>query len=266
MQSTDTRAAVTSSNISTHHGTVQVFQGGEGEDLVFLHDASGLTAEHPFLAALARHYRVHAPLLPGYGGSEDAPTIRDMLDVTLHSYDVVEALGLRRPILVGHSLGGMIAAEMAAVAPHEVERLALIAPAGLWLDEHPIPDIFSLLPYEFPPLLFHDQALGERLLTGGLHLDDPEFLKSFLITNARQLGMAGKFLFPVPERGLRDRLYRIRARTRLIWGESDRLIPLRYAEAFQAGIPHAELTRIPAAGHAVTLEKTEAVIEALRGL
>ena len=66
-----------------------------------------------------------------------------MLDFTLHTWDVVEALGLKDPILVGHSMGGMIAAEMAAIAPNDVSRLALIAPAGLWDDDHPIADMFS---------------------------------------------------------------------------------------------------------------------------
>ena len=75
-----------------------------------------------------------------------------MLDFTLHGWDVVEALGLKNPILVGHSMGGMIAAEMAALAPNDVSRLALICPAGLWLDDHPIVDIFSLLPFEMPKL------------------------------------------------------------------------------------------------------------------
>jgi pimeloyl-ACP methyl ester carboxylesterase len=89
-----------------------------------------------------------APLLPGYGDSEGAESLRDMLDITLHTFDVINALGLERPILVGHSMGVMIAAEMAAIAPHEVERLALIAPAGLWLDDYLVPDVFSKLPHE----------------------------------------------------------------------------------------------------------------------
>ena len=89
-----------------------------------------MTAEDPFLNALAETHHVYAPLIPGYGDSEECPEIRDMLDFTLHSWDVVEALGLKDPILVGHSMGGMIAAEMAAIAPNDVSRLALIAPAG----------------------------------------------------------------------------------------------------------------------------------------
>ena len=135
---------ITLRTIAAHQVPVQVLEGGDGEDVVVLHDAGGFTTEHPFLLALAQHYRVHAPLLPGYGDSAEAPNIRDMLDVTLHTFDVVEALGLRRPMLIGCSLGGMIAAEMAAIAPNDIERLVLIDSAGLWLDPHPVPDLLVL--------------------------------------------------------------------------------------------------------------------------
>jgi pimeloyl-ACP methyl ester carboxylesterase len=159
--------------------------------------------------------------LPGYGDSEGGDTLHDMLAITLHCFDVIEALRLARPYLVGHSMGGMIAAEMAAVAPHDVERLGLIAPAGLWLDDYPIPDLFAKLPHELPELLFHDPALGERLMAPGGDLDDPKLLEAFMIRNARRLTMASKLLFPVPDRGLAERLYRIRARTVIVWGEDD---------------------------------------------
>lgn len=251
--------------IDTHQVPVDVFEGGQGEDIVVLHDAGGFTAEHPFLLALAEHYRVHAPLLPGYGQSAEAPNIRDMLDVTLHTFDVVEALGLRRPLLIGCSLGGMIAAEMAAIAPREVERLVLIAATGLWLDAHPVPDLFALLPHELPAVLFHDADKGAKLLARGGSLDDPDFLIPYLINYARTFGMAGKFLFPIPDRGLKDRLYRIKARTRLIWGASDKMLPLPYAREFEAGIANAGLVVIPAAGHLPQLEQPAATVRAIVG-
>jgi pimeloyl-ACP methyl ester carboxylesterase len=252
--------------VQTPHVPVRYFEGGSGPDLVFLHAAGGLTAEDPFLNALAEKHRVYAPLIPGYGDSEEAPDIRDMLDFTLHTWDVVEALGLKDPILVGHSMGGMIAAEMAAVAPNEVSRLALIAPAGLWDDDHPVADLFSTLPFEMPALLFHDAAAGAAILTAGRNVEDPGFLQAYLVTNARQLGMAGRILFPIPERGLHQRLYRIKARTVIVWGDSDRLIPPIYAHAFKKGIADARLVSIPEAGHMVTLEKTAAVVEAISTL
>jgi pimeloyl-ACP methyl ester carboxylesterase len=249
--------------IDTPRLPVRVLQGGTGADVVLLHDAGGITAEHPFLQTLTQHFRVHAPLLPGYGDSDEAPHIRDMLDVTLHTFDVVEALGLHRPTLVGCSLGGMIAAEMAAIAPNEVERLVLIDPAGLWLDAHPMPDVFSMMPFELPAALFNDVELGARLLTGGIDMDNPDFLIPFLVNYARTFGMAGKFLFPIPDRGLKDRLYRIKARTRIIWGESDKLIAPVYGEAFKAGIRNADLVVIAKAGHVPHLEQTEATVRAV---
>ena len=245
---------------------VRVFESGSGKPLVFLHSAGGLTEDSPFLAALARRWHVFAPLLPGYGDSEGAEDLRDMLAVTLHTFDLIEALGLDRPILVGHSMGGMIAAEMAAVAPRDVERLGLIAPAGLWLDDHPVPDLFSKLPHELPALLFHDAQFGERVLTAGADFDDPKFLEAFIIRNTRQLAMAGKLLFPIPDRGLAERLYRIRARTVLVWGDSDRVIPPAHGEAFRQAIAGAELIRIPAAGHMIIVEEPEAVVAALARL
>ncbi|ODT88955.1 alpha/beta hydrolase [Phenylobacterium sp. SCN 70-31] len=252
--------------IQTHQVPVRCLVGGAGPDLVFLHGAGGVTADDPLLAELAKTHRVHAPLVPGYGDSDEAPEIRDMLDFTLHTWDVVAALGLKDPILVGHSMGGMIAAEMAAVQPNDVSRLALIAPAGLWDDDHPIPDLFATLPYEMPALLFHDAEAGAAMLTAGRNVTDPGFLQTYLVTNARQLGMAGRILFPIPERGLAQRLYRIRAKTVIVWGDSDRLIPPVYAHGFKKGIAGAELVSIPEAGHMVGLERPKAVAEAISRL
>ncbi len=263
---------------------VRVYEGGSGAPLFFLPGAGGLFPDDPFLAALVARHRVAAPLLPGYEDSEGADSLRTMQDVTLWAFDVLYALGLERPIVVGHSMGGMIAAEMAALCPREVERLVLVAPAGLWLDEHPIPDLFAAMPFELPALLFHDAALGTQLLTGGLPLaqmgelagkdafelaallqrfEDTEFLQRFLIQNARRLGMAGKLLFPIPDRGLAERLYRVRARTTLVWGDSDRLIDPAYAAAWQRLLPAARLVRVPGAGHMVLYEKPDAVIGAI---
>src|SRR5271166_4242956 len=104
--------------------------------------------------------------------------------------------------------------------------------------------MFATMPFEFPALLLHAVVRGTALLTAGVALDDPEWLKGFLVTNARQLGMAGRILFPIPERGLSGRLYRVRAKTLLIWGDSDRLIVPAYAHAFKKAIRGAELVAI----------------------
>jgi pimeloyl-ACP methyl ester carboxylesterase len=245
---------------------IRVHEAGEGEPLLFLHGAGGLMREDRLLAALATRYRVHAPMLPGYEDSTGEDRIRTMLDAVLLSYDVMDALGLSRPLLAGLSMGGMIAAEMAALAPNEIERLCLISSAGLWLEKHPMPDLFSFLPQEFAGYLFHDVELGRRLMAPGGDTSDVTFLADFMVMNAKRLGMAGKLLFPIPDRGLADRLYRIKARTLLIWGESDRLTPLPYAQAFKAAIAGARLVTVPSAGHLVGHERPDEVLAALATL
>ena len=252
--------------VPTARVTVHYYEGGKGQPLVFLHGAGGLDLDMGFLQALCEKFHVFAPLVPGYGDSEECPELRDMLDFTLHTWDIVAALGLQDPILVGFSMGGMIAAEMAAIAPNDVSRLALIAPVGLWLDEYPIADIFAMLPYQLPHYLFYDEAAGSKLLSAGADLSDPKFLQAFLVRNARQLGAASKIMFPIPDRGLSTRLYRIRAKTVLVWGDSDRLIPPIYAQAFLRGIKNAKLAVIPQAGHVVPYEKPAAVIEVIARL
>lgn len=242
---------------------------GEGPPLVFLHGAGGLQPEEPLLEGLAERFHVHAPEWPGYGSQETEDRIEDMLDFALHGWDVVEALGLAGagktpPHLMGHSMGGMIAAEMACLNPRGLSRLVLVCPAGLWLDDHPIPDLFSMLPFELAQALFHDPKEGEKLLTRGLDFSNLDALQDFLVGNARRLGTAGKILFPIPNRRLSKRLYRQTADTLLVWGREDRFIPPVYAERWQQLLPSARIAWVEAAGHMAPYEQTEAVLEATR--
>jgi pimeloyl-ACP methyl ester carboxylesterase len=250
--------------VETRRGVrCRVFEAGSGAPLVFFHGAGGLLRDNPFLDELARRHHVLAPEWPGYGESTGEELLEDMLDFALHGWDVVEALGLSRPHLVGHSMGGMIAAEMACLAPHDLGRLVLASAAGLWLDAHPIPDIFAALPFEIPGLLFADPAKGAALLTGGLDLNDMDALKDFYIGNARRLAMAGKILFPIPNRRLSKRLYRLSAPTLVLWGAEDRLMPPVYAKRWAELLPHATVEMIPEGGHMLPYERPEAFAAAV---
>src|SRR5215470_3748238 len=240
-----------------------VLESGSGHPLVFFHSAGGLLAENPFLDELAGRYHVFAPELPGYGESTGEDLLEDMLDFALHGWDVVDTLGLRRPHLVGHSMGGMITAEMAAIAPHDAGKLVLVGAAGLWMDEHPIPDLFSLLPEQFAELLFHDPLAGQALLTGGVDFSDMEALKNFYIGQQRRLAMAGKILFPIPNRRVSKRLYRLTAETLVLWGRSDKLIVPAYGELWARLIPRATLILIADAGHMLPYEQPKAFVDAV---
>ena len=250
--------------IETRRGVrCRVFEGGGGAPLVFLHGAGGLLSDNPFLDGLAQRYRVLAPEWPGYGESAGEDVLEDMLDFALHGWDVLEALGLDRPHVVGHSMGGMIAAEMACLAPRSVGKLVLVAPAGLWLDTHPIPDLYALQPHEFARVLFHDPTRGAALLTGGVDPGDAAAVKQFYIAHTRRLAMAGKILFPIPNRGVAKRLYRVQAETLIVWGAEDALIAPAYAERWSSLIAGAKVSTIGKAGHMLPYEQPEAFTAAV---
>lgn len=237
--------------------------GAPNVPIVYLHGSAGLLADEPMLDLLAEHHDVYAPVWPGYGEEPGEDALEDMQDFALHGWDVVDALDdeavIGRPHVVGHSMGAMIAAEMACLSPSSLARLVLIDPLGAWSDETPIPDLFALLPYEFPKLLFHDVEKGTGLLTGGMDFRDPKALETFMVGNARRLGMAGKILFPIPNRRLRKRVYRLSAPTLLLWGAQDILVPAEpYARVWNELLPHAESDSIQEAGHMLPYEQPAA--------
>ena len=243
---------------------VRVYDAGSAAGtapIVYFHGAAGLLADEPMLEALATAGRtVYAPVWPGYGDEPGEELIEDMLDFTLHGWDIVTTLAaetgtVHAPVVVGHDMGAMIAAEMAAVAPSSVSHLVLISALGIWVDDSPIPDIFSMLPFEFPEKLFADATAGAALLTGGLDFEDPKAIETFQVNNSRRLGTAGKILFPIPNRRLSKRLYRLSTPTLLLWGAADKLTPADpYVGAWQAHLPHASVEVFDAAGHMVPVE------------
>lgn len=233
--------------------------GSGGPDVVWFHSLVGLAESEPALDALGASCTVHAPLWPGYGEIENEGSIEDMLDFALLGWDIVDALGLDKPHLVGHSFGAMIAAEMACVARNDLDRLVLVAPFGLWLDDHPIPDPFAVLPFELAELLLTDPANASKLVAEGQDLSTNEGLAQFMVQNARRLGTAGKVMFPIPNRRLSKRLYRLRAPTLLVAAAEDSLITEPYLDAWQTYLPAAQRATIDGAGHLANLEQPAAL-------
>jgi pimeloyl-ACP methyl ester carboxylesterase len=264
-------SAITHREVVTRRGidaTVHV-RGAAGSPVVWFHGAGGLLPTEPVLDALAADHVVYAPEWPGYGVQETETRLFDMLDFALHGLDLLDALQLdESPHVIGHSMGGMIAAEMAALNPSSIASLTLIGAAGLWLDEHPVPDLFSMVPFELAEVLFVDPVAGEQMLTAGRDFTDDAALIDFMVGNARRMGTAGKILFPIPNRGLADRLYRITCPTTLVWGELDRMFPLVYAERFRELLTStdARLVTVPGAGHMAPYERPNAVVSAVRTL
>ena len=232
----------------------EVVRDGQGPPLVYLHGAIGQKGWAPFLAQLAQNFTVYAPFLPGFGKSTGLEHLDDITDLTLYQFELLDALGISKAHVVGHFFGGMIAAEMAAMSPSYVEKLVLAAPTGLWSDSEPVADLMALSAEELQDNLWSTASSSMGLSPADFEANAA--LRQVLATDRMQdLAAVGTFTWPIPDRGLKRRAYRIKAPTLLIWGEKDRINPPSYADEFQRLIPGAEVSMLPNAGHLLMLER-----------
>ncbi len=242
---------------------VEVWQKGEGPDLVFLHGAGGLPAWGPDLELLSQSFRVTVPFHPGFGKSTGVESIDGVLDSVLHNFDVLSALKISKPHLIGHSMGGMLAAEMAATCPNDVGKVVLIAPVGLWDDAHPILDFFAVMPQEISKYVFHSQKHPMAVAMSTLPSPDDERIVDVYVNYVKGLAAAGRLLWPIPDRGLSKRIHRISAPTLVLWGESDKLVPVFYAKEFGKRIAGARIKVVKEASHMVPIEQPRHVATAI---
>ena len=232
----------------------EVVRGGEGPPLVYLHGAIGQKGWAPFLDRLARDFTVYAPYLPGYADSTGLEHLDDLTDLTLYHFELLDALGLSRVHLAGHFLGGMIAAEMAALSPSYVNRLVLAAPAGLWNDAEPVADLIAMSVEELRDGLWPTPP-GPMGLSPADSESQARVRDTLAADRMQDLAAAGKFILPLPDRGLKRRAYRIGAPTLIAWGEQDRINPPSYAPEFQRLIAGSRISMLPNAGHLLMLEQ-----------
>jgi pimeloyl-ACP methyl ester carboxylesterase len=237
---------------------VQLFQAGAGEPLLFLHGATGLQPG-PYLDDLAAAFTVYAPLHPGFGNSEGLEHIDDVIDSALFYHDLMDELGIESAHVVGHDLGGMLAAELAALCSHRVRKLVLSNPVGLWRDDAPVLDFFVMAPDALAPHIVHDPG-SSALREAFPPPDSQDAMIEMMYQRIQSFSAAGKFLWPIPDRGLSKRIHRIRAPTLIVWGESDRLVPPVYAEDFKSRIKNARVVILKEAAHLPMFEQREEFI------
>jgi pimeloyl-ACP methyl ester carboxylesterase len=234
--------------------------GGSGPPLVYLHAAAG-PAWDGFLDALAEQHTVYAPDHPGTGETarESIYEIETLWDLVLIYDEIVDSLGLSSVPLVGSSFGGMIACEVAAHRREHVSRLVLLDPIGLWRDDAPVVPYMLLSQDELLPTLFHN--IDAEPVQESLRLPvDPQELAISLADTVWALGSTGKFVWPIPDKGLKKRLHRITAPTLIVWGEHDRLIPPLYADEFAQRIADSRIAIVEDAGHVPQLEQLDRVV------
>jgi pimeloyl-ACP methyl ester carboxylesterase len=271
----DRRAGPVRSTLEVGGRDVTLLRGGEGRPLLYLHGLCDIHATWagetwtPFLDELAASFDVLAPALPGYNASTGLEDFDDVEDYVWHLVDLLQATALGQIDVVGHSLGGWFAAELALRRPDLIRRLVLVAPLGIHVGGLEIPPFFGAV----APRGIGGAGEARRLLFA-----DPEGPVALaalpdVMTTEHQLlwfsGLAGaaRLGWKAPHfqsRKLTERLGRVRVPTLVLGGRRDLLVPAEAARAWTAGagsIPGSRLTEIPDAGHCLALERPDSAAE-----
>jgi pimeloyl-ACP methyl ester carboxylesterase len=251
------------SSVELNGFSCRVWRKGSGPKLGFLAGLGGLPHWIPFLDALARERTVIVPSLPGFPGGERGHSVLDShLDWVLAAHQLVEKAGLAGADLAGSSVGGSLAAEIAAIWPHQVRRLALIAPFGLFDETDPATDPWAQRAPDVAGLMCADPARWEALKAAPEGHNSPEWP----IEQVRANEAAARIFWPLGNTKLEKRLPLIAAPTLLLWGEADRILPRSYADRFARAVAgKSEIRIIAGAGHLAELDKPDEVAAAILG-
>jgi pimeloyl-ACP methyl ester carboxylesterase len=243
---------------------IRVLTKGAGPALVYFHGPWGLTWD-PFLDDLARTFTVHAPEHPGTspGTPDDVYHLDGLWDLVLCYEEMLAALGLEPAAFVGHSFGGMVACEVAATFPTRARSLALIAPLGFWRDGEPVANWMLLESSQMRAQVFGDpECEAARRMFGPP--ESPEAAAAARVRLMWAMGTTGKFIWPIPDKGLGKRIHRVSAPTLLVWGKDDRIVPPVYADEFARRIAGARVETVDGAGHVPHVEQPETVARLVR--
>ena len=237
----------------------KVKTAGSGPPLVYLHAAGGPIWD-PFVEGLAERYTVYAPHHPGTGETarDSIHAVDSLWDLVLIYDEIFDALDLGSVPIVGTSFGGMMACELAAHRPERVSQMVLLDPIGLWRDDAPVAPYMLMPPEKLVATLYKN--LGSPAVQAALKMpDDPKAIAVGIADLVWSLGATGKFVWPIPDKGLKKRLHRVKADTLIIWGDDDALISSVYAKEFADRIANSRIEIIADCGHVPQVERLEAV-------
>jgi pimeloyl-ACP methyl ester carboxylesterase len=234
---------------------LDVLERGQGAPVLYLHGGAGIAMDIPFLDLLAKERRVIAPSHPGFGKSS-LPDWLDSVDDIAHIYlELMDRLGLTRTDLVGFSIGGWIAADLATKVPERFNRLVLIGPVGVKTgrpDKLDIPDVFAMPREKLDRLRFHDLANNPVDLTS---MPDDEL--RIVARNSESLALLTWEPY-MHNPKLNHRLHRVSVPALFLRGASDGIVCAEYLERYAALIPKARIETIAEAGHLPHVEQPKA--------
>jgi pimeloyl-ACP methyl ester carboxylesterase len=235
----------------------KVKTAGSGPPLLYLHAAGGPIWDQ-FVEGLCERYTVYAPHHPGTGATaRDAIySVESLWDLLLIYEEMLDALGLKSVPVIGTSFGGMMTCELAAHQPHRVSKMVLLDPIGLWREDAPVAPYMLMPPEKLVATLY--KHLDSEPVRQALKMpDDPKEIATVTADLVWALGATGKFVWPIPDKGLKKRLHRVTAPTLIVWGEDDALIPVVYAKEFGDRIANARIEIIKDCGHVPQVERLD---------
>jgi pimeloyl-ACP methyl ester carboxylesterase len=144
-----------------------------------------------------------------------------------------------------------------------VSGLVLVAPCGLWRDDLPLPDVFTIPVAEMPAMAWHDPASAPAKALSAMSPDPAEAVQRS-VERMQSLAAATKFMWPIPEKGLQRRLHRVKAPVLIAWGDDDRLVPPAYAEEFRSRVAGSRVLTLAGAGHYGFVERLDEFVAAVR--
>ncbi|MET7279148.1 alpha/beta hydrolase [Kribbella sp. NPDC005582] len=231
---------------------------GAGRPILLLHGGGGPQTVAPFGAQLADELgvRVVVPTHPGFGGTTRPDDLTTIAGLARRYVDLLDELDLTDVTVIGNSIGGWIAAELALLQSPRVSRLVVVDGVGIEVPGHPVADFFSLTFPEVAQLSYHDP---ERFRIDPTAL--PPEAQAVLAGNRAALAVyAEKMVDP----SLRERLGDIAVPTLVVWGDADRIADPDYGRAYAAAVPGARFELLPQTGHLPQLESPELLIDAVQ--
>ena len=239
----------------------RVWEKGSGEPLGVLPGIGGAPRWTPFMEALSAWRRVIVPSLPGFPGALGHDSLDTHLDWMIASHELLMAAGLEGADLVGVSVGGAIAADIAAIWPTFTRRLVLIAPYGLFDEDDPSTDPFAVRPPDIGRCLSANAGAYDDVFS----VPEGEDRVEWLVTLARAQEAAARILWPLGNTRLDKRLHRIGIPTLLLWGDQDQVIPRSYADRLVSGVRgETRVETISAAGHLADIDEPAAAAAAIQ--
>jgi pimeloyl-ACP methyl ester carboxylesterase len=235
---------------------LRMFRGGEGDPVLFLHGAAGLSVWTPFFQAISQKYDLIVPEHPGFGKSDDPRFLTSIADLSMFYLDFIEQIGLKKFHLIANSLGGWIASELAIRDCSRLKSLTLIAPAGLCADDITREDTFQWTPEQQVRKLFVNQAIADRMLSQ-MPTPEQQAIQAKNQATTAKLGKATNLCDP----NLEKWLHRIKVPSLIIWGDSDNVMPAAYAQRWSSSLFDARVSVISECGHLPHAEKADIVAE-----